>query len=1525
MKLDKEIRTFVSSEYFWLKPGELCWVEFDVETLPNRDADVFAQGKIEAYNAAKKIVTVEYGKKDLLARTDVHVTRIMRRDPNKYPALSDLVDLPILNDAELHEKIRDRFSHLNIFTYIGPSLLIINPFKYLKEQYTEELKRAFYDCIKNPSANKVREKPPHVWAIAAQAYLDLNAFKKNQACCISGESGAGKTVNTKTCMSFLTGMNEIFGIKEAVDEKKSAEPPIEDKILMCNPILEALGNAKTVRNDNSSRFGKYISLFMQNRIVIGASVESYLLEAIRVTNPNKSERNYHIFYQYLKGAKDEEISAMKLNRNPQTYPFLNKSGCFEVPTINDKEEYDAHEQSMVTLNLVGDWRDAYWRIIAVVLHLSNIQYDDSTFNGSSPCKISSVDTLKRICAVLEVEEKLLIDALTSRTSIIGGKEVIMFLDKGACQSLSESFAKDIYNKLFSWVIKYLNLALLPEEEKISGGNPATKYQKIGLLDIFGFEIFDFNSIEQLCINFTNEKLHQLYVEYVFKLEVQTFVEEGLKEYVSNLTFTDNQEVLDLLAHPETKKFSVFNLIDDQSATMGKDAAIIDQFNSIHGKHSKMAFNKMNKAHFIIVHTARAVSYNIQGFCDKNKDEVPRPIIKCVLSSKNKRIVDIYNQKVKDSDEPVNYLSDVAKKKEQFIGFKFRQQMDSLMTELRSCQCSFMRCIKPNEQKSAVVWTSSLVVLQIRYLGLLDSIKIRKESYPFRFSFKAFCLKYFELDEEYNGVTVSELENLNPDWLALSERILISTLPQHTHKTMLPGKTKIFLKSEAYQDLEIAFEKCQESKRRSILALETFMIERAARAKLEEGRRRFMAAEQVIGQLIHGMKTRQEYIKFKMMRKATITIQAYFKGKKARKAYLERLEAIKKIQCAIEASIAQDRALRKVAACRSIFRIYKICKVADRILLIAEVQKLLKKVAHASVLKSLEQAQIKAAITIQKRVLGMLTRKKHAEKVQKIRKARALFKYNKAIKVMKKYLVGKVTRRRIRKILLAASLIQAYFKMRWTRRAYLTLRQKVIVIQRFVKPWLGSKSVKDQKRLEKIEKEVIPFLKKCCSDQSRLYPVEVRGLEAKLESMADADLAGLKIHEPYQQIPEVDATALNKARIHTEVIDVDYLTPASLAKYKGSWVKSFIDAHKDAKKCKTEGRVFEIGASHTIMSTLNGRCYCWGANEHGQLAVKNPEETLSVFRVLKNEEKLRFIASGDNHTHILSRDRTLFSFGLNNKGQLGLGHSEPIDQMIVNTKLSKARLSSIYSKRDENYAVTEQGELLFWPVSPSDCSVGILTVPAKELVSTISLGLEFAMIITSTGNLYSFGRENREGQLGLGHTNPVLSPTIIEGFSRERVLQVSCGKSHTVCLTRNLKVFTWGEGSHGQLGTGLLANQINPVQIKISSTTARPVQVASGYSGSFLLQDDGNLLWWGKNSRISQVKKPILCRQLNSVELFPIQIRCSWSESMSVAYLEIADFRYLENVHSSLKFQHAKLMAAKWNSIGHSQCKFDLSS
>jgi myosin-5 len=1178
---------------------------------------------------------------------------------------------------------------------------------------------------------------------------------------------------------------------------------------------------------------------------------------------------------------------------------------------------------MKTLNLKGAEREAYWRIIAAVLHLSQIKFDDSNYNGSNACEIVSKEAVENLCHVLQVDKEMIEGALTTRTPVVMGKEVMVYLDKNACTSQTEAFAKDIYSKLFNWVIKYLNIALLPEPEQLSGKNPAEIYKKIGLLDIFGFEIFDLNSIEQLCINFTNEKLHQLYVEYVFKLEVQTFINEGLKEFLANLSFKDNQEVIDTLSHNDTKKFAIFNLIDDQAATMSKDMNLIDQFKQLHAKNPKVAFNKTKNNFFLIVHTARAVGYTIDGFCEKNKDEVPRPIIKCLLASRIPQIVDIYNQKVRPTDQPVDYLSEATKKKESFIGYKFRQQMEALMTELRSCQCSFMRCIKPNEVKSATVWTSNLVVLQIRYLGLLDSIRIRKESYPFRFGFRQFVNKYLELEPSHSSLTPSELEQLDPNYAELSRNILFNALPAHTDKTQLIGKTRVFLKIEAFQELEQVYENAVKSKKHAICSLDKLLLEVKLRNRILDTRQKGFVACDILKLLLTDIKAKANVKQFKVIRKAAVRLQAWFRKMAAQRKYLAKRKALMTVQQGIAAFLAHVQLRERQKAAKHVYRYWRNAKLVSNLKFYVEILRKVRQIAYNAVTTSMRKQQEKAVITIQSFYRGHLCRRRHPVEVQKIKQARENFRYQKAMKTMKRYIGGRVVRLRVRKVMKAASIIQAYFKMIWTRHAYLNMKAKTIILQRAMRKYLVAKRERDAKKLQYLKEEYIPFLRRCRADQAKLFDMPEDTDTSKETTGREVKPLKKKPTKVFEQIPQVDSSLVQRARILTEVIDLEFIEDV-LPAYQGSWAAGYIDSCQDTRKNKSECRVIEVGRNHTVLATSHGRCYTWGKNTEYQLGCENEHDTMAVFRVLKGEEKLKYVAVGEDCSHLLTREGTVFSFGSNDRGQLGLGNTKLTNQIELNTTLTNAKLRSLHCKGDQSYAVSEQGEVLFWPVGPADPRVGFLMMPASEKINTISLGLDFGILLTESGQIYSFGTRNEFGQLGLGHFEPSMSPNLVKFGNKERVMSISTGKAHAVCVTRTHRVFAWGEGSQGQLGTGDCQSYSYPIPLTLSSSS-KVLQVCCSYYGSYALVEDGVVFWWGRNSRIRQLNQPTVFRTLTNIELYPLQIRSSWSSTMSVTYLEIADLRYVKEISSSLKNGYAKQMASRWNYMGNSQCKQDLSS
>lgn len=354
------------------------------------------------------------------------------------------------------------------------------------------------------------------------------------------------------------------------------------------------------------------------------------------------------------------------------------------------------------------------------------------------------------------------------------------------------------------------------------------------------------------------------------------------------------------------------------------------------------------------------------------------------------------------------------------------------------------------------------------------------------------------------------------------------------------------------------------------------------------------------------------------------------------------------------------------------------------------------------------------------------------------------------------------------------------------------------------------------------------------------------------------------------------------------------------------------------RLKTDVRVLNVGATHTTMATNFGRLYCWGDNEELQLGTSQTEETMAVFRVMKGEEKLRQIAVGDSHTVILTKNKACFTYGKNTIGQLGLEDREIHERIELNEKLTQSKLMGVYAKGEESYGVTGDGKLLFWPVSNNDLSIGVLQIPNKQLAKSVALGDGFTIILTQKGHLYSYGTRNEKGQLGLGHTEAVRRPAFISSIAKERVVSVSSGKGHVLALTKNSKVFSWGEGSDGQLGLGLTDDFLNPTNIKLQLHAQRVIQVAASYRGSYALFDGGDIYWWGRNSRIRMVMKPCPFREARSDDFYPVQVRTSWSENFSLTYIIYCDMRYLDNMNSSSKKKIAKMIAVKW-AEGNSQC------
>lgn len=514
---------------------------------------------------------------------------------------------------------------------------------------------------KSQSTSSHLNHPPHIFAIGNNAYQEMVSTKRNQCIVISGESGAGKTESTKLILQYLA----------AVSGKHSW---IEQQILEANPIMEAFGNAKTVRNDNSSRFGKYIDIFFNdNGAIEGAKIEHYLLEKSRIVSNSKGERNYHIFYAMLAGLTKEEKKRLELE-DASKYNYLTSGASTHCEHRNDAQEFVSIRSAMKILSFTDG---EFWEIIKLltgILHLGNLKYKATVVQNMDQSEINDSVGMTRIATILGVNRNALSDGLLQKTIFAHGERVISFLSKEQAIEARDAFVKAIYGKVFVRIVEKINKTIFKQLKKKTS---------IGVLDIFGFENFDNNGFEQLCINYANENLQQFFVKYIFKLEQEEYTNEGINW--KNIEFIDNQNILDMIG---LKPMSIMALINEETVfPKATDATLVAKLHSSHGTKSIYIKPKYeNSVLFGIQHFAGSVFYDPNGFLEKNRDSFNMDLKELVLKSTNTFLVDLFS-----TDDTLD-----TTKKSITLSLQFRNSLEALMRTLLACQPSFVRCIKPNE-------------------------------------------------------------------------------------------------------------------------------------------------------------------------------------------------------------------------------------------------------------------------------------------------------------------------------------------------------------------------------------------------------------------------------------------------------------------------------------------------------------------------------------------------------------------------------------------------------------------------------------------------------------------------------------------------------------------------------------------------------------------------------------------------------------------------------------------------------------
>uniref|UniRef100_A0A8D0EH34 Myosin VIIB n=1 Tax=Strix occidentalis caurina TaxID=311401 RepID=A0A8D0EH34_STROC len=729
--------------------GDHVWLD----TQSNSEFNVPIGAVVKDSDSGRILLEDDEGKEHWITARNMHMVHLMH--PSSVQGVEDMITLGDLHEAGMVHNLLIRHQEQKIYTYTGSILVAVNPYQLLP-LYTVDQIRLY--CNK-----RIGELPPHVFAIADNCYFNMKRNKRDQCCVISGESGAGKTESTKLILQFLA----------AVSGQHSW---IEQQILEANPILEAFGNAKTIRNDNSSRFGKYIDIhFNQNGVIEGARIEQFLLEKSRVCRQAPEERNYHIFYCMLMGMNTEQKKMLNLGTASE-YTYLTMGNCMSCDGRNDAKDY-AHIRSAMKILMFSDSEN--WdisKLLAAILHLGNVEFEGK---------------LSTVCASSFTGCELQ-NSLTNLSIIVRGESVSRPLNIVQAADGRDAFVKGIYGRIFLWIVNKINSAIFnPTSQK-----PKNRYQSIGLLDIFGFENFSNNSFEQLCINIANEHLQQFFVHHVFKLEQ----EEYLAEHIAwnNIDFTDNRQALEVIA---LKPMNIISLIDEESKfPKGTEATMLVKINSLHGKSKVYIPPKSDHdTKFGINHFAGVVFYESKDFLEKNRDTLSANVMQVVHSSKNKFLREIFQ-----GTDTTKRLST--------LGGQFKQSLEKLMKILEQCQPYFIRCIKPNDYKKPLLFDRELCIKQLRYSGMMETIQIRKAGYPIRYSFEEFFERYRVL------LPWSVREQLKND--ARQSCIRISEAVLGKDESWQAGKTKIFLKDHHDTVLEL--------QRQNILTDKVLLIQKVMR-------------------------------------------------------------------------------------------------------------------------------------------------------------------------------------------------------------------------------------------------------------------------------------------------------------------------------------------------------------------------------------------------------------------------------------------------------------------------------------------------------------------------------------------------------------------------------------------------------------------------------------------------------------------------------------------------------------------------
>uniref|UniRef100_A0A8C9WJA5 Myosin heavy chain 6 n=1 Tax=Scleropages formosus TaxID=113540 RepID=A0A8C9WJA5_SCLFO len=747
--------------------------------VPDPDEE-YVKGSVISREGDKVTCQTEKGKTITAKEADIHP-----QNPPKFDKIEDMAMFTFLHEPAVLFNLKERYAAWMIYvsgnadairppqppqTYSGLFCVTVNPYKWLPV-YNQEVVIAY-------RGKKRSEAPPHIFSISDNAYQYMLTDRENQSILITGESGAGKTVNTKRVIQYFASIAAGGGKKETSEKKGT----LEDQIIQANPALEAFGNAKTIRNDNSSRFGKFIRIhFAASGKLASADIETYLLEKSRVTFQLKAERDYHIFYQILSQRKPELLEMLLITNNPYDYAFISQ-GETTVASINDAEELMATDEAFDVLGFTQEEKNSIYKLTGAIMHYGNMRFKQK--QREEQAEADGTEDADKSAYLMGLNSADLIKGLCHPRVKVGNEWVTKGQNVQQVYYAVGALAKAVYEKMFLWMVMRINQSLDTKQPR---------QYFIGVLDIAGFEIFDFNTFEQLCINFTNEKLQQFFNHHMFVLEQEEYKKEGIEwEFID--FGMDLQACIDLIEKP----MGIMSILEEECMfPKASDATFKAKLYDNHlGKSSNFQKPRLIKgkpeSHFSLIHYAGTVDYNINNWLVKNKDPLNETVVALYQKSTMKLLAFLFaNYAGSDSGKGGG-----GKKKGssfQTVSALHRENLNKLMTNLRSTHPHFVRCIIPNETKTPGAMENPLVMHQLRCNGVLEGIRICRKGFPNRILYGDFKQRYRIL----NPAAIPEGQFI--DSRKGAEKLLGSLDIDHNQYKF--GHTKVFFKAGLLGTLE----------------------------------------------------------------------------------------------------------------------------------------------------------------------------------------------------------------------------------------------------------------------------------------------------------------------------------------------------------------------------------------------------------------------------------------------------------------------------------------------------------------------------------------------------------------------------------------------------------------------------------------------------------------------------------------------------------------------------------------------------